>query len=322
MGSASSIPELPYAGIPSFLKAPVTPPDELDANVDVGVVGLPFDGGASRRPGARFGPAGIRAATGTYAYYSDYKGGLVNVDTGQRVDYAGFTARDCGDAPLVPTDITRTRDTVADFVERVASRTFPVLLGGDHYLTYPGFLGVARALKADLGVIQLDAHTDTTAESPVHGKHYHGSPMARINETPHGGYDHHAMIGIRGYEAADVPDLAEHEGILLQTMADVRDRGITTCVDRAIEHATAGVDGVYVTVDIDVVDPAFAPGTGTPEPGGLTSHELLQAAARLGDCPEVVAVDLMEVAPDVDPTDATAQLGAKTIIQILERRFL
>lgn len=316
------LPELSYGGIPTFLKADRADPDALTGDVDVGVVGIPFDGGATRQQGARFGPAAIRRATGVYAYYTEYKGELVNAETGQSVDHAALTVRDCGDAPVAPNDAVRTRDHVIPYVKAVAERTFPVVLGGDHYLTYPSFRGVSEAYGEDVGVVQIDAHSDTTDGSTLHGEHYHASPMARIHESEHGGYRNHAMVGIRGYEEGRVQDLPDDEGLLIKTMSDVRDEGVERCVTKAIEHVTDGVDHVYLTVDIDAVDPAFASGTGTPEPGGMTSNELIRAVSRLGECDAIRALDLMEVAPNLDPTGVTRRIGAKAIMQFLERRFL
>lgn len=322
MNEYETVPRQSFAGIPTFLKADVARPEELSGDVDAGVLGVPFDGGVTRRPGARFGPGALRRASGPLVISGRHKGGVVNIETNQRVDYDDLSIRDCNDVPTVPNDIERTRDNVAAYVGAVAERTFPVVLGGDHYLTYPAFVGVSKAIGEDCGVIQLDAHTDTTAESSLYGKHYHGSPMALIHQSEHGGYENHAMIGIRGYESTNVSSLEDEEGLSIDYMPDVREKGIEACVRDAIEHATDGVDHVYLTIDIDSVDPAFAPGTGTPEPGGLTSEELLRAITILGQCDEIVAIDLMEVAPTLDPTDATQWLGSKAIVQFLEQKFL
>lgn len=316
------LPELSYAGAKRFLKAEECDPDELADDIDVGVVGVPFDGAVSRQPGARFGPGAIREASAWYAYLGGYKGGLLNVDTGREVDYDDLAIRDCGDAPTVPNSIERTRAQVAAYVERVAEHTFPLVLGGDHYITYPSFLGYARAVDERVGLIQIDAHSDTVESSALYGEHFHGSPMARIDDSPHGGYENHAMVGIRAYEGPEFPALVEERGIHLCTADDVRERGIEACVREAIDHATDGVDQVYLTVDIDGVDPAFAPGTGTPEPGGLSSTDLLRAMDLLGDCPEVGAMDLMEVAPKLDPTESTQRLAANAIVRFLEAKFL
>jgi agmatinase len=317
-----SLPELSFAGVQTFLKADHCPPDGLDDDVDVGVLGVPFDGAVSRQPGARFGPGALREASAWYAYLGGYKGGVHNVETDRTVSYDDLSMRDCGDVPTVPTSIERTRPQVIAAVEAVAERAFPVVLGGDHYVTYPSFVGFARAVGERVGLIHIDAHSDTVESSALYGEHFHGSPMARIDETEYGGYGNHAMVGIRGYEGPGFPDLVEERGIHVDYAPDVRERGIEACVEDAVDHATDGVDHVYLTVDIDGVDPAYAPGTGTPEPGGLTSDDLLRAMDLLGACDAVGAMDLMEVAPDLDPTESTQRLGANAVVRFLESKFL
>jgi len=316
------LPNTAVAGIDTFLGAETCDPEELPPDADVGVVGVPFDGAVSRRPGTRYGPRALRTASGWPDQFAGAPGGAHNVDTDRHVDYADLTVRDCGDAPTAPTDVERTRDQVAAYVGAVADRAFPVVLGGDHYTTYPSFAGFAGSVEGDVGLIHLDAHSDTVDDSEVYGRHWHGSPMARIDELEQGSYERHAMVGIRAYERAGFPELAAEEGIHVDYATDVHEKGIDARVEAAIDHATDGADHVYLTVDIDVVDPSFAPGTGTPEPGGLTSAELLTAMDRLGRCPAIGAMDLMEVAPRLDPTDATSMLGAMAIARFLERRFL
>lgn len=317
-----SLPELSFAGVQTFLKAEQCPPDELGEDVDVGVLGVPFDGAVSRQPGARFGPGALREASAWYAYLGGYKGGVHNVETNTTVDYDDLTIRDCGDVTTVPTSIERTRPQVIAAVEAVAERAFPVVLGGDHYVTYPSFVGYARSVGENVGLIHIDAHSDTVESSALYGEHFHGSPMARIDDSEYGSYGTHAMIGIRGYEGPEFPGLVEDRDIHVSYAPDVRERGIEACIEDAIAHATDGVERVYLTVDIDGVDPAYAPGTGTPEPGGLTSDDLLRAMDLLGACDAIGAMDLMEIAPKLDPTESTQRLGANAIVRFLESKFL
>ncbi|WP_310908089.1 agmatinase family protein [Natrinema sp. 1APR25-10V2] len=314
--------ELSYAGIQTFLKSETCAVDELHDGIDIAVLGVPFDGAVTRRPGARFGPAAVRAASGWYAYLGNYKGGVLNVETDRVVSYDGLTVRDCGDVDTVPTSIGRTRPRIEAAVEVAASSSFPVLLGGDHYVTYPSYLGFARAMAEPVGVIQIDAHTDTVDSSPLHGEHFHGSPMARIDESEYGSYENHAMIGIRAYEGPEFATIEEERDLHVSYASDVDERGIESCVRDAIDHVTDGVDHVYLTVDIDGVDPSFAPGTGTPEPGGLTSGDLLQAMDLLGQCDEIGMVDMMEVAPKLDPTESTQRLAANALVRFIESKFL
>ena len=321
-GEPDELPELSFAGIKTFLKADQAHPSDLGDEVDVGVVGVPFDGAVSREPGARHGPEALRAASAWYAYLAGYKGEIVNLATDRAVDYEDVNLVDCGDAPTVPNDVGRTREQVRRYVKSVADHAFPLVLGGDHYITYPSFAGFADSVGERVGLIHLDAHTDTVESSSLYGEHFHGSPMARIAELEHGGYDTHAMIGIRAYEGPGFHDLIDEEGLRVDYADDVREKGIEACVEDAVAHATDGVDQVYLTVDIDAVDPAYAPGTGTPEPAGLTSADLLTAMDLLGEVDQIGAMDLMEVAPRLDPAETTARLGANAIVRFLESKFM
>jgi agmatinase len=313
-------PKPSYVGSKTFMDAPETTPAGLTSDVDVGVVGVPFDGAASRQPGTRFGPEALRRASGWYTGYGE--GRSYNAGTDRVVDFEAATIRDCGDAPVVTTDVEATGEGVREAVRTVAESAFPVVLGGDHYLTYPSVRGVSEALGDDVGVVHLDAHSDVYGENDLHGDHWHGSPMNLLEESGVASYENHAMVGLRGYEDPDFRSFAEESGLLVAGMPEVERRGFLACVDDAVEHASDGVDHVYLTVDIDVVDPAFAPGTGTPEAGGVTGGQLLRAMDRLGECPAICGVDLVEVAPRLDPSRATHRLGACALSRFLEAKFL
>ena len=310
--------ELGYAGIETFYKAPHRAVETLDDETDVAVLGVPYDGAASNRPGARYGPRAIRRASGWWAYLSGYKGGLTNVDTREQVDLSTAELVDCGDVPVFPTDRETTAESVTAHVATAAERAVPIVLGGDHYVTYPAFRGVAEALDADLGLVQIDAHTDTVAESAVFGEHFHGSSTNLIATSEYGSYENVAQVGIRGYESPDFFEFADDVGLAVHPMAEVAERGIRPVVEEAIETAADGTDGVYVTFDIDGVDPAVAPGTGTPCPGGLSAREALTAMDVLGRHDAVVAADLMEVAPRYDPTNGTERLASYLLVRFLE----
>ncbi len=313
--------ELAYAGHQTFLKGDARDVDELD-DADVAVLGAPFDGAASNRPGARYGPGALRKASTWWAYLSGYKGGLTNMNTRAQVDFSAFDLADCGDVPVFPMDRERTAESITAHVATVAERAFPVLLGGDHYCTYPSFRGFAEGSDADsVGLVQIDAHTDTAEGSPVFGDEFHGSSTRLIAESEYSDYDHVSQVGIRGYESPNFFEFVDETGLSLYTMRDVRERGVRDVITEAVESAAADTDAVYVTFDIDAVDPSVAPGTGTPEPGGLDSHEALAVMETLGAHSSVGAVDLMEVAPDFDPTASTQLLGAFLLVTLLERQF-
>lgn len=321
MGRDRGNPDAPsYVGADAFMHAPRGDPETLDAAVDVAVVGVPFDGGASRQPGARYGPEAIRRASG---WYSDAMGKQVfNAGTGRSLDFDRVEMRDCGDVPVVTTDVEATGEHIREAVQRIAGTAFPVILGGDHSLTYPAFTGFAAAHDESVGLLHLDAHSDVYGESEKHGTHWHGSPMNLIDESPYGSHANHAVVGLRAYEDEDFPAYVEENGMHVSYARDVHERGVDACIRDAISHATEGVDRVYCTVDIDVVEPTAAPGTGTPEFGGLSPRQFLTALDLLGQCDAVGALDLVEVAPRLDPTRKTQRLAAASIARFLEPRFL
>ncbi|MFC6799779.1 MULTISPECIES: agmatinase [unclassified Haladaptatus] len=313
--------ELAYAGINTFLKAPHRPVDEL-GEADVGVIGAPYDSAVSNRPGTRYGPDAIRRASNWWAYLSGYKGGLTNMQTGKQVDFSEFSVVDCGDAPIFPMDVDTTAESIRAHVATIADQAFPVLLGGDHYCTYPAFCGFAEGTNADsVGLVQIDAHTDTNEESAVFGEDFHGSSTHHIANSEYSDYEHISQIAIRGYEAPEFFEFVETEGLNLYTMRDVEREGITSVVEEAVAAAAEDTDTVYVTFDIDGVDPSVAPGTGTPVPGGLTTQQAIRVMEILGSTDAVGGIDLMEVAPKYDPTENTEQLAAYLLVTFLERKF-
>ncbi|WP_423751687.1 agmatinase family protein [Salinirarus marinus] len=313
--------ELAYAGRNTFLKAEARDVSDLD-DVDVGILGAPYDGALSNRPGARYGPEAIRRASGWWAYLANYKGGLTNVNTGKRVDFSGVEVADCGDVPVFPMDHERTADSIEAHVATVAERAFPLLLGGDHYCTYPAVRGFARGIDADsIGLVQIDAHSDTVAESDVFGAHYHGSSTRLVAESPFGDYERVSQVGVRGYEGPDFLEFVDETGLNLYPMREVHERGVADVVADAVDAAATDADAVYVTFDIDSVDPSVAPGTGTPEPDGLSPHQALRVMEVVGRHDAVGGADLMEVSPTYDPTASTQTLGAYLLVTLVERLF-
>ncbi|MFA9517188.1 agmatinase family protein [Halopenitus sp. H-Gu1] len=317
---ASAI-ELPYAGIPTFLKADHHDVDAL-GEYDVGVLGVPYDAAVSNRSGARHGPRGVREASGWWAYLSGYKGGVTNMRTGESVDFDELALADCGDVPVFPMDQETTAESITAHVATVAEQAFPVSIGGDHYCTYPAFRGFAEGAGHDsVGLVQIDAHTDTVSESPIFGREFHGSSAALIEDSQYADFETVSQVGIRGYESPAFLEFAEETGLNLFAMPEVDERGLKTVIEEAIAAAADGTDAVYVTFDIDSVDPSVAPGTGTPEPAGLSASQALTAMEVLGAHDAVGAVDLMEVAPPHDPTGNTSRLAANLLVAFLERRF-
>lgn len=318
---AGSAVELPYAGIDTFLKSDVREVWEL-SEFDAAAIGLPYDGAVSNRPGARYGPRAIRRASGWWAYLADYKNGLTNMQTRKQVDFSQFSIADCGDVPVFPMDRQTTAESIRAHVATLAEQAFPVVLGGDHYCTFPAVRGFAEgADHYRVGFVQIDAHTDTVEESPVFGNDFHGSSTALIADTPHTEFGDVSQVGIRGYESPEFFEFADDTGLNLFPMREIQERGIVPVVEDAIEAAAADAEAVYVSFDVDAIDPSVAPGTGTPTPAGLSATQALRAMEVLGASDAVGAVDLMEVAPGYDPTGGTAKLAAYLLVTLLERQF-
>src|SRR4051794_7712741 len=259
-----------YAGLLTFGGAPYTQdPFELDG-FDVAIVGAPMDELVSDRPGARFAPRAIRAASCPPGPHLEAK-----VDA-----FSALRVVDFGDAPIIPADPAVSHAAIASTVRQVlAAGALPVTLGGDHSVTKPCVEACAAA-RGPVGVVHFDTHTDTGAE--VFGvERSHGTFMKQLVDGGHVAGARYAQIGLRGYWPGETEFSwqAQH-GITSLFAHDVRDLGIREVVARAL--AAVGEGPVYLTVDVDVLDPAYIPGgTGTPEPGGLTASELL-LAVRLG----------------------------------------
>jgi agmatinase len=223
---------------------------------------------------------------------------------------------DYGDAPVIPADPERSHDAIARTVgEVVDAGAVPITLGGDHSITEPCIAAVAER-RGPVGLIHFDTHTDTGRE--VFGVvRSHGTPMFRLVEAGHVDGARYAQIGLRGYwpGPAEFAWQKEH-GIAAFFMHDVRDLGIREVLQRTLAHVGEGP--VYLTVDVDVLDPAFAPGTGTPEPGGMTSVDLLWAVREVAARTELVGGDVVEVLPTgIGSADITALVAERVVREML-----
>jgi agmatinase len=303
----ASIGEKPdYAGPLSYAGMPLTQdPVDLDG-VDVAIVGAPTDDLVSDRPGTRFAPRAIRAASCPPG---------PQLET--RVDaLAELRVVDFGDAPVLPADPSRSLAAIETTVGQVlAAGPIPVVIGGDHSISEPNVRACAAA-HGPVGLVHFDTHTDTGAE--VFGVELsHGTIMRRLVEAGHVDPGRYAQIGLRGYWPGSEEFAWQAErGIRSLCMHEIRDLGIGEVIRRATE--AVGPGPVFLTVDIDVLDPAFAPGTGTPEPGGMTSAELLWAVREVALRLEVIGADLVEVIPTgVGGADITALAADRIVREIL-----
>ena len=286
-------------------------PDDLAA-ADVAIIGAPFDEGVSYRPGTRFGPQAIREAE-DIAQPSMRPSMHAGIDP-----FATLKVVDCGDINAVPADLARSHALLETAVgNTLAVDTIPIVLGGDHSLSHPMLRALTTRYGVDgFSVIHFDTHADT------------GAHLSGVTALSHGTPFHNAIgagtllgpnifqIGLRGnWPWPEEFQWMRDQGMRWATMDEVEDRGIMDVVREAIEHARSRAVRTYLTVDIDVLDPAFAPGTGTPEPGGLTTRELLRAVRTITAALDIAAMDLVEVSPPYDHAAITAMAGHRTVLE-------
>ena len=302
-------PELTFLGVePCDLAEPAS-----YADADVVIVGAPFDGGTSHRPGARFGPTAIRGTD-----YLPHDGSRPHLAL--RVDaLRDLRLVDAGDVEMYSGDVERSIAALADAVHAVsAAGAVPVVLGGDHTVTLPDATGVARHFGfGQVSMLHFDAHADT-GDIEFGSLYGHGQPMRRLIESGALRGDRFLQIGLRGYWPGPqtLAWMAEQR-MRSYEMTEIGARGLDACLDEAFATATDGCAGVFLSVDIDVCDPGHAPGTGTPEPGGLSARQLLDSVRRI--CLElpVVGMDVVEVSPPYDSAEVTAYLANRVVLEAL-----
>ena len=284
---------LPYIG----------PDDPHRSEVEVGLIGLPWDGGTSNRPGARHGPRALRdASTMIRAEHGV---------TGVR-PFEAMHCADLGDVAISPVEQDASLSAITAFVEGMPDVCRPLCVGGDHLCTLP----ILRALGRDrpLGLVLLDSHTDLYPKYFGGRTLTHGNPFRQGVEEGLLDPARCVMIGMRGttYDGGDMAFAAEH-GIRIIRVEEMLERGSTDVAAEALKIASGPC---YLSFDIDFVDPAFAPGTGTPEVGGPTSAQALAMLRALGGL-EIAGADLVEVSPPFDNGGITAWLGASVLFEIL-----
>ena len=298
---------LPFAGVASFLRSPLMEhPTAADA--EVAVLGIPFDQGTTLRAGARFGPRAIREASTFYAYFEPGDA-LYDGETGGSV-LAGVRFVDTGDVdlpPMAPVELYHER-VGAHVRPLVEAGLLPVTLGGDHSITYPVLKALHEARGGrPLHLVQLDTHMDYWDDEG--GQRFtHASPIIRAHES--GLISTATQYGIRGLHTVyDNIGLAERRGVRTFWCEQAK----TTPVEELVEHIEPGAD-VYLTLDIDALDPCIAPGTGTPEPGGFTYYEAKAIMGAVVERANLVGMDVVEVSPPYDVAQLTALHAARLIL--------
>lgn len=293
----------PFHGIPSFMRLPVT--HDLQ-DVDVAIAGVPFDSGTSFRSGARFGPRTIRAASLMLWGYNPVLG-TKPLEHLHVVDY--------GDLEVIPVDIRASMDGVtAQAGQILAQNVTLIALGGDHSVSLP-LLRAHAAKYGPLAIVHFDSHPDTWPEEFSGQPYSHGTPFIRAIEEGLIDTQAYLQVGLRGPTSAshDLDD-ARQLGAKTLPIGQVFEMGIPAVI-KTIQD-TVGERPVYISLDIDAVDPAFAPGTGTPEVGGLSSYQMLQLVRCLQGL-NLVGFDLVEVSPPYDHSEITAILAANLVFEFL-----
>jgi agmatinase len=303
-------PGITFAGVPP------TDLSNLGGDHDVVILGAPFDGGTSHRPGTRFGPQAIRGTD--YLPHDASRPHLaLGVDPLRELRTA-----DAGDVIMPPGEMDTSLSRLEQAVRAIArAGAIPVILGGDHTITFPDATGVARqAGWGRVSLLHFDAHADTgdTQWGSLYG---HGTPMRRLIESGAVRGDRFLQIGLRGYwPGPETLGWMAEQRMRSYEMTEIVERGLPACLTEAFTIATDDCDGVFLSVDIDVCDPAHAPGTGTPEPGGLTARQLLDAVRRICYELPVAGIDVVEVAPPYDHADITASLANRVVLEALSAR--
>lgn len=305
-----------FSGPSTFMGLPVclTPDDLREGEVDAAIIGAPMDSGIGHR-GASFGPGAIRGAE----RYIPSPAVLMNHLHVRVQPFDVLTVVDYGDAAVDPFSIEASMPTIREVVrEVVETGAVPVVLGGDHSIMWPDVAACADVHGAGrVGVVHLDAHADCSAD---HMGHHvtHGTPIRRLIEDEHVPGRNFVQIGLRGYYPDnELLEWMRSHGMRSHFMAEVERDGLDRVVERAIDEALDGPELLYISFDVDVLDPAYAPGTGTPEPGGLTTREVFPVVRRLCHEAQVVGFEVVEVAPGIDPAYTTALNAHRLVVEAL-----
>jgi agmatinase len=302
-----------WTGIPTFFMLPLalTPEDLKAGKVDVAILGAPLDTSSGMR-GAAFGPKALRTGENNL-FWGAYMDPHLHVMVSWQQE---LVAVDYGDAPIDNLSVERSMAPVREMVREVAQTgAIPVVVGGDHSLEYPNVAGVADVYgKGNVGVIHFDAHYDAGRSEAGH-MISHGQPVRRLVEDGHVLGKNYIQVGLRGYWPGEegFAWMREH-GFRYHTMAEIERDGWDAVMSRVLREALDGPKKLYISLDIDVLDPAYTPGTGTPEPGGLTTREMFPLIRRLCAENNLVGFDLVEFNPLADPGYTTG-LNANRLVQ-------
>ncbi|MFL2562140.1 MAG: agmatinase family protein [Arenicellales bacterium] len=317
-----------FAGINTFMKTPYCEDIRKVGDYEAAFVGVPFDTGTTYRPGTRFGPQAVRRISAVYDGYS-VDGG---VDIFEELDIC-----DAGDVFVIPGNIEKSFDQVSNAISHIyTSGAFPIICGGDHSLGYPNVRGIAPHIDGNVGIIHFDRHIDMQdmdMDERMHTTPWFWTSNNHESVEVHGSHRAHShmhdvglsncppknlvQIGIGGwYGSRPGSEVANERGSSVMTMKDVEELGVHRAAEMALELAWKDAKAVYLSFDIDSIDPGFAPGTGTPEPGGFTPREALEMV-RLIAHEGLCGMEVVEVSPPYDVNDNTSQLACRVILDAL-----
>jgi agmatinase len=309
------------AGIPTFMKAPwveMGSPEitkekikELrNKGVKAAVLGIPFDGTTTSRVGSSLGPRAIRHAS---CYYDSY-----------HHDHGVYIAEklklcDCGDSYIEVGNVNMNMLHGADLAGAILrAGAMPIIIGGEHSISLAGAKAIDQVLEGKYGLIHLDAHLDA---DPDIDRFYHGSQVAAISRLDSFPSENMVLIGMRGtLNAKHYWDFVESEGMTCFPMRKILDQGVDKVVDQALEVATKGTNGFYLSIDMDVLESAYVPGAEAFTPFGLTVRELWSMLPKLGSNEKLVGFDVVEVSPHYDHSELTAMTAAGIIVELLAAR--
>ena len=296
-----------FAGINTFLKAPFVENIRDVGKYDAAIVGVPFDGGATYRPGARFGPQGVRRISALYTPY--------NYETG--VDLREqMTLCDAGDVFAIPGNLEKSFDQISKGVSHVfSSGALPLIIGGDHSIGFPCVRGIAECTSKRIGIIHFDRHLDTQAKDM--DERMHNTPWYWATNLPNVSAKNLVQLGIGGWQVPRTGvEVARDRETHVLTIADIEKLGMEKTAEIALDLAWEGADTVYISFDVDCIDCGFVPGTGWPEPGGFLPREALRIlglVAAQGIC----GLEVVEVSPPYDTSDITSLVGTRVVVEVL-----
>lgn len=300
--------ELPhFAGINTFLKAPYAEDIRTVGNYDAAVIGVPFDGGTTYRPGTRFGPQGMRKISALYTPYNYELG----VDLREQMSLC-----DAGDVFTIPANIEKTFDQISRAVSHIfSSGALPIIMGGDHSIGFATVRGIAQCTTKKIGIIHFDRHADIQERDL--DERMHTTPWFHATNMPNVPATNLVQIGIGGWQVPrEAVSEIRNRNTNILTMRDVEELGVDKTAEIALELAWKDADAVYLSFDIDCVDCGFVPGTGWPEPGGFLPREALSLVGKVA-AEGICGLEVVEVSPPYDQSEITALFGTRVIVDVL-----